>query len=373
MARVDLSDVTKQFGDVVAVNQVTLSAEDKEFLVLVGPSGSGKTTTLRLVAGLEDVSSGIISIGDRIVNTVSPKDRDIAMVFQSYALYPHMNVYNNMAFGLKLRRTPKAEIRRRVHEAARTLEIESLLSRKPKELSGGQKQRVALGRAIVREPAVFLMDEPLSNLDATLRVQTRKELITLHRRLQATVIYVTHDQTEAMTMGSRIAVMNDGTVQQADTPQALYDRPNNTFVATFIGSPQMNVIAGEIAKTDGSAVVRTGDLDIPLPARLTSLIDNANSRNILVGIRPEHIEISHGSGGNGAPEVPALVDVVEHLGAEIYAYLKAGKHTTLTARFGARVGLQSGATIRVRLDSSRLHLFNAETGDAIGHGEDVSS
>ena len=240
MAQVVLDHVTKQFGNVTAVNDLSISVRDKEFLVLVGPSGCGKTTALRMVAGLEEVSGGTISIGDRVVNDVSPKDRDIAMVFQSYALYPHMNVYDNMAFGLKMRHIPKEEIGRRVKEAASILGIEMLLDRKPKALSGGQRQRVALGRAIVREPAVFLMDEPLSNLDAKLRVATRAELIKLHQRLQTTIIYVTHDQVEAMTMGTRIAVMRDGVLQQLESPKNIYEHPANMFVAGFIGSPAMN-------------------------------------------------------------------------------------------------------------------------------------
>src|SRR5215217_4535162 len=251
MAGVTLDHVSKIFGEVKAVNDLTIQIHDKEFLVLVGPSGCGKSTALRLIAGLEEATAGDIYIGDRRVNDVAPKDRDIAMVFQSYALYPHMTVYDNLAFGLKLRRTPKSEIDRRVKEAAEILGLGNLLARKPKQLSGGQRQRVALGRAIVREPQVFLMDEPLSNLDAKLRVQTRAELIKLHQRLQTTVIYVTHDQVEAMTMGSRIAVMRDGILQQLDTPQSLYDRPANTFVAGFIGSPSMNFFDAKVVSDGG--------------------------------------------------------------------------------------------------------------------------
>src|SRR5215210_5418756 len=253
MASVTLDHVTKRFGEVTAVNDININVNDKEFLVLVGPSGCGKSTTLRLIAGLEELSSGNIYIGDRLVNDVAPKDRDIAMVFQSYALYPHMSVYDNLAFGLKLRKTPKKEIDRRVHEAAEILGIGTLLNRKPKQLSGGQRQRVALGRAIVREPKVFLMDEPLSNLDAKLRVQTRAELIKLHRRLGITTVYVTHDQVEAMTMGDRIAVMSNGVVQQCDKPLVLYNHPVNLFVAGFIGSPAMNFFEGKIASGDNGA------------------------------------------------------------------------------------------------------------------------
>jgi multiple sugar transport system ATP-binding protein len=256
MAQVGIDHVWKRYGnDVVAVHDITLEAKDGEFLVLVGPSGCGKSTTLRMVAGLDDITEGNISIGDRVVNNLSPKDRDIAMVFQSYALYPHMNVFDNMAFGLKLRKTPKAEIKQRVDEAAQILGITTLLDRKPKALSGGQRQRVALGRAIVRNPAVFLMDEPLSNLDAKLRVQTRAEISKIHLRLKTTVIYVTHDQTEALTMGDRIAVMKDGFLQQIDKPQILYDYPVNTFVAGFIGSPSMNLLPGTLRQDNGRLAV----------------------------------------------------------------------------------------------------------------------
>ncbi|MBI3913356.1 MAG: ATP-binding cassette domain-containing protein, partial [Chloroflexi bacterium] len=265
MANVTYDHVTKKFGEVIAVNDLMLEIQDKEFLVLVGPSGCGKTTALRLLAGLEDATDGAIRIGDRVVNDVPPKDRDIAMVFQSYALYPHMSVYDNMAFGLKLRKTPKAEIDRRVKEAADILGIGEFLQRKPKQLSGGQRQRVALGRAIVREPKVFLMDEPLSNLDAKLRVQTRAEISKLHQRLQTTFIYVTHDQVEAMTMGTRIAVMKDGVLQQLDSPQNLYDHPVNIFVAGFIGSPAMNFFDANIVGTRDEMALDTGGFKLPVP------------------------------------------------------------------------------------------------------------
>ncbi|MFY9475298.1 MAG: sn-glycerol-3-phosphate ABC transporter ATP-binding protein UgpC, partial [Bacillota bacterium] len=265
MARVYLEHVWKRFGNVVAVKDVTLEIEDKEFLILVGPSGCGKSTTLRMIAGLEEISEGSIYIGDTLVNDIPPKDRDIAMVFQNYALYPHMDVYNNMAFGLKLRKFPKAEIDKRVNEAARVLGIENLLKRKPKELSGGQRQRVALGRAIVREPKVFLMDEPLSNLDAKLRVQMRAELAKLHDRLQTTIIYVTHDQTEAMTMGDRIVVQKDGVIQQVGAPMEIYDHPNNVFVAGFIGSPSMNFIDVVLLKEDDDLWVKSDSFKVKLP------------------------------------------------------------------------------------------------------------
>src|SRR5581483_1489121 len=284
MARVVLDRVTKKFGEVAAVNDVSLTVFDREFLVLVGPSGCGKSTILRLVAGLEDVSSGEIRVGDGLVNDVAPKDRDIAMVFQNYALYPHMSVFDNLAFSLKLRRVPKQQIRQRVQQTAATLGLEGLLERKPKQLSGGQRQRVALGRAIVREPQVFLMDEPLSNLDAQLRVQTRAELIKLHRRLEATVIYVTHDQVEAMTMGSRIAVMRDGVLQQMDTPTGLYDRPANMFVAGFIGSPSMNFLSGRLERHNGSLQVTAGDLVLDLPPERAAGADSANTQEVVVGV-----------------------------------------------------------------------------------------
>ncbi|HZT97977.1 MAG TPA: sn-glycerol-3-phosphate ABC transporter ATP-binding protein UgpC [Chloroflexota bacterium] len=367
MAQVALDQVSKRFGDVTAVNDVTLEARDKEFLVLVGPSGCGKTTTLRMVAGLDDISSGRITIGDRVVNNLSPKDRDIAMVFQSYALYPHMNVYNNMAFGLKLRKTPKAEINRRVQEAARTLDIEPLLKRKPKELSGGQRQRVALGRAIVREPAVFLMDEPLSNLDAMLRVQTRKMLITLHRRLETTVIYVTHDQTEAMTMGTRIAVMNAGNLQQVDAPQTLYDYPVNTFVATFIGSPQMNMIDGSIVEQSGEIYFQAAGISLKLPPAMASLVKSSGAEQVSLGIRPEHIEPVFNA-SNGSASMQAQVEVVEHMGAELYVYLQSGRETAITARFSAEHDFAPGNTIGVQFDENHLHLFDRTTGNAISHG-----
>ena len=266
MAKVVFDHVFKKFGEVTAVNDLNIEVKDKEFLVLVGPSGCGKTTALRLVAGLEELTAGNIYIGDRLVNDVAPKDRDIAMVFQSYALYPHMSVYDNLAFGLKLRKTPKAEIDRRVKEAARILGIENLLDRKPKQLSGGQRQRVALGRAIVREPKVFLMDEPLSNLDAKLRVATRAEISKLHQRLETTIIYVTHDQVEAMTMGNRIAVMKDGLLQQLDTPQVLYDKPANMFVAGFIGSPAMNFFDAKLTGTAEEMWVDGGSFKLKVPA-----------------------------------------------------------------------------------------------------------
>src|SRR5688572_15041459 len=294
MATVTFDHVWKRYGDVVAVKDFNLDIQDEEFLVLVGPSGCGKTTALRMIAGLEEITEGTLKIGDRVVNDLAPKDRDVAMVFQSYALYPHMSVYDNLAFGLKLRKVPKAEIDKRVREAAGTIELSNLLDRKPKQLSGGQRQRVALGRAIVREPAVFLMDEPLSNLDAKLRVQTRAEIARLHQRLKTTVVYVTHDQVEAMTMGDRVAVMNSGILQQVGPPQELYERPINKFVAGFIGSPAMNFVNVEVNKDDGKTVLRADNLELPLPDRLQSAVD-AGGKELTVGFRPEHFEIVDGT------------------------------------------------------------------------------
>src|ERR687893_228142 len=273
MATVTFDHVWKKYGDVVAVSDINLGIQDGEFMVLVGPSGCGKTTALRMIAGLEEISEGTLKIGDRVVNDLAPKDRDVAMVFQSYALYPHMSVYDNLAFGLKLRKVPKSEIDKRVREAAATIELTNLLDRKPKQLSGGQRQRVALGRAIVREPAVFLMDEPLSNLDAKLRVQTRAEIARLHQRLRTTVVYVTHDQVEAMTMGDRIAVMNFGVLQQVGPPQELYERPVNKFVAGFIGSPAMNFINVKPDRSDGRGMLKNESFELPIPDRLNQALD----------------------------------------------------------------------------------------------------
>jgi multiple sugar transport system ATP-binding protein len=366
MAKVSLEHVWKRYGDVVAVHDITLEALDTEFLVLVGPSGCGKSTTLRMVAGLDDITHGSIQIGERVVNNLSPKDRDIAMVFQSYALYPHMNVFDNMAFGLKLRKTPKAEIKRRVQEAAETLGIANLLDRKPKQLSGGQRQRVAVGRAIVREPAVFLMDEPLSNLDAKLRVQTRADLAKLHQRLKTTVIYVTHDQTEAMTMGDRIAVMKDGFLQQIDKPQVLYDYPVNVFVAGFIGSPAMNLIPAELEQSDGHMSAKAPGLNVPLPDALAGPARQQNSSKVFLGIRPEHIEPLQTYKGTPPNEMTGKVEVVEHMGNELFVYL-GQNDTTLTARFPPEVESIPGQEIQAVFDPTNLHLFDQETGNAIGH------
>ncbi|MDR5683312.1 MAG: sn-glycerol-3-phosphate ABC transporter ATP-binding protein UgpC [Armatimonadota bacterium] len=365
MARVLLENVTKRFGAVTAVKDVTLEIPDRQFTVLVGPSGCGKTTCLRLVAGLEEATEGDIYIGDRRVNDVAPKDRDIAMVFQNYALYPHMTVYDNMAFGLKLRKYPKAEIDRRVREAAAMLGIEGLLQRKPKQLSGGQRQRVAVGRAIVREPQVFLMDEPLSNLDAALRVQTRAEIKKLHARLQTTTIYVTHDQVEAMTMGDRIVVMRDGVVQQVDTPLNLYERPANVFVAGFIGSPAMNFVEGLLMRGDGAFAFDAGNWRIPVPAGLSEYVKDWEGRRVVFGVRPEHMEdAALASPQEHHAVLRAKVEVHEPLGSDVILYLDAGGHS-IVARVDAHSPAKMGDDVTVALDLRRMHLFDAETHKAI--------
>jgi multiple sugar transport system ATP-binding protein len=364
MASVKLKDVTKRFeGGVTAVSNFTLDIEDKEFIILVGPSGCGKTTTLRMIAGLEEITEGEVYIGDKLVNDVQPKDRDIAMVFQNYALYPHMTVFDNMAFGLKLRRTPKAEIKRRVHEAARILEIEHLLDRKPKALSGGQRQRVALGRAIVRNPKVFLMDEPLSNLDAKLRVQMRIEISKLHQRLQTTFIYVTHDQTEAMTMGTRIVVMKDGFIQQVASPQTLYERPVNLFVAGFIGSPQMNFINVTVEKRGEGIYLVFGEHSLKLPEGQAKKItaENYIGKEVIMGIRPEHIH-DEAVYLESMPEsvTTANVEVIEMLGSETLLYLFIDE-VSITARVNPRTTARTGDTIKVAFDTNRIHLFDKDT------------
>jgi len=367
MAKVVMEHVWKRYGDVVAVHDVSLEARDQEFLVLVGPSGCGKTTSLRMIAGLDDISEGTVSIGDRVVNNLSPKDRDIAMVFQSYALYPHMNVYDNMAFGLKLRKTPQAEIKQRVDEAADMLGIRNFLDRKPKQLSGGQRQRVALGRAIVRNPQVFLMDEPLSNLDAALRVQTRAMLGKLHQRLRTTVIYVTHDQTEAMTMGDRIAVMKDGFLQQIDKPQILYDYPTNIFVAGFIGSPAMNMLPGELVQEGNQMHVAAADMRVPLPEAIAGPARQQQSgAKVVLGIRPEHIQPRAMYNGNAPNTMQTDVEVVENLGKELLVYLGHGG-STLTAQFPPEADVEPGKNVEVVFDPENLHLFDEASGIAIGH------
>jgi multiple sugar transport system ATP-binding protein len=365
MARVAFENVVKKYGDVTAVNNLNIDVADKEFLVLVGPSGCGKTTALRCLAGLEEITSGDIKIGDRIVNDIAPKDRDIAMVFQSYALYPHLSVYDNMAFGLKLRKVPKEEIKRRVNEAADILGIRELLDRKPRQLSGGQRQRVAVGRAIVREPKVFLFDEPLSNLDAKLRVAMRAEISKLHQRLQTTFIYVTHDQMEAMTMATRIAVINKGVLQQLDTPQNLYDRPNNLFVAGFIGSPAMNFFAGKLRKEDGKIVVDTDDFVVPIPPKKAKPYESHVGKDIIFGLRPENIHDEHFIPPNiDAEKVAVRVDVTELMGNEIFLYLVSGKNT-FVARVDPRSHLRIGEQAKVAFNMDNFHIFDAVTEEAI--------
>jgi multiple sugar transport system ATP-binding protein len=365
MANVTYEHVTKRFGDVVAVHDLDIQIPDKEFLVFVGPSGCGKTTSLRLLAGLEEISEGNIYIGDRLVNDVPPKDRDIAMVFQSYALYPHMSVYDNMAFGLKLRKTPKKEIEQRVHEAAELLEIEELLDRKPKQLSGGQRQRVAVGRAIVREPYVFLMDEPLSNLDAKLRVSARATLSKLHQRLGTTFIYVTHDQVEAMTMGTRIAVMNDGILQQVDSPQVLYDTPVNRFVAGFIGSPSMNFLDGTLVTRDDKMTVDCGDFILDIPEDKANLYRQHLGKEITFGIRPEDAhDPEYAPPGINSSMVEARVDVTEFMGNEVIAYLVTENNQFL-GRFDPRTSARVGHTMQVAFSMDRMHIFDKQTGMAI--------
>ncbi|HHM23895.1 MAG TPA: sn-glycerol-3-phosphate ABC transporter ATP-binding protein UgpC [Bacteroidetes bacterium] len=366
MAEVNLKNVTKRFEkNLIAVDHVNLDVRDREFVVLVGPSGCGKSTTLRMIAGLEEVSEGDIFIDGRRVNDVPPKDRDIAMVFQNYALYPHMTVYDNMAFGLKLRKYPKEEIRKRVMEAAEILGLTNVLDRKPKALSGGQRQRVAVGRAIVRKPKAFLFDEPLSNLDAKLRVQMRTEIIKLHKRLESTMIYVTHDQVEAMTMGDRIVVMKDGKVQQVDSPLNLYNRPKNKFVAGFIGSPAMNFFTCTV-RGNGGLVLDGEVFRFVLPKRLEANLASYAGKQVVFGIRPEDIHLPDEERSlREKGEMEAEVDVVEPMGSEMYVYLRAGEN-----RFVARAVLESiprlGDRLRLLVDLSKAHFFDPVTEERIG-------
>ncbi len=359
MAGVNYVNVMKKFGDFIALNDLNLEIHDKEFLVLVGPSGCGKTTALRCLAGLEEVTSGNIYIGDKVVNDVAPKDRDIAMVFQSYALYPHMSVFDNMAFGLKLRKVPKEEIERRVNEAANILGIDDkMLKRKPRELSGGQRQRVAVGRAIVREPKVFLFDEPLSNLDAKLRVQTRAEISKLHQRLQTTFIYVTHDQTEAMTMATRIAVMNKGILQQLDTPQNLYDRPANLFVAGFIGSPAMNFFPAKVRSDAGKLVLDTGEFHMTIPDERSAPYQRFVDKDVIFGIRPEDIHNPiYAPSGIHTAQMEAKVDVTELMGNEIFLYAVSGKNS-FVARVDPRSRFSMGEKISLAFNMDNFHIFD---------------
>jgi multiple sugar transport system ATP-binding protein len=357
MATVTFDHVYKRFGaDVIAVNDLSLEVKDGEFLVLVGPSGCGKTTALRCIAGLESISDGQLRIGERVVNDVAPKDRDIAMVFQSYALYPHMSVYDNLAFGLKLRKTPKADIQRRVKDAAAILGLDRFLERKPKALSGGQRQRVALGRAIVREPAVFLMDEPLSNLDAKLRVQTRAEIARLHQRLGTTTVYVTHDQVEAMTMGDRIAVMRDGLLQQTGTPQELYDHPVNVFVAGFIGSPAMNFAA--VKATEGGELMLGSAKLVLSGAPERAAQRRPKGTELLIGFRPEHLDV--GNGRADVVRIPARVDVVEYLGNEELIHAQA-EGNEIVALIPSEREVKPGQQIELAVPMDKLHVFDPAT------------
>jgi multiple sugar transport system ATP-binding protein len=365
MASVTFDHVFKRFGDVIAVNDLNIQVADKEFLVLVGPSGCGKTTALRCLAGLEDISEGRILIADQVVNDVAPKDRDIAMVFQSYALYPHMSVFDNMAFGLRLRKTPRDEIKRRVENAAKILGIEHLLERKPRQLSGGQRQRVAVGRAIVREPKVFLFDEPLSNLDAKLRVETRANISKLHQQLQTTFIYVTHDQIEAMTMATRIAVINKGLLQQIDTPQSLYDHPDNLFVAGFIGSPAMNFFSATLRKEDGKMFVDGGSFSVLIPESRNSVYMPYAGKQVIFGVRPEDIHNPEfAAPGIVAQPVKSKVDVTELMGNEITVYLKTGEHS-FVARVDPRSRYHINDEVQMVFNMDNMHIFDKETELAI--------
>ncbi len=366
MASLNLKNITKTYsGGFTAVKDFNLEIEDKEFIIFVGPSGCGKTTTLRMIAGLEEITDGELYIGDKLMNDVVPKDRDIAMVFQNYALYPHMTVYENMAFGLKLRKVPKDEIKKRVDEAAQILGIEHLLDRKPKALSGGQRQRVALGRAIVREPKVFLMDEPLSNLDAKLRVQMRTEIGKPHKKLATTFIYVTHDQTEAMTMGTRIVVMKDGIVQQVDTPANLYSNPCNMFVAGFIGSPQMNFIDVTLNVKPEGTYLTNGNFSVKLPEGKAKGLESYNGKEVVMGIRPEDIyddQLHITEASDSTTDVD--IELTEMMGAETYLYFEI-EGVNFTARVNPRTTAQIGQKITIALDPNKIHIFDKETEAAI--------
>jgi multiple sugar transport system ATP-binding protein len=364
MAQVVLKDLVKRFDEVMAVREVNLTIKDQEFVVLVGPSGCGKSTTLRMIAGLEEISSGEIYIGDRLVNDLPPKDRDIAMVFQNYALYPHMTVYDNMAFGLKMRKFPKAEIDKRVREAAQMLGIQELLARKPRQLSGGQRQRVAVGRAIVRHPQVFLFDEPLSNLDAKLRVQMRVELKRLHDRQETTAIYVTHDQVEAMTLGDRVVVMKDGLVQQVGDPLGIYSKPRNRFVAGFIGSPAMNFIECTVGSDGGDPLVEAQGLRIAVPGPQRASLERYRGQPVTLGVRPEDIAEADGDASLKGYRFDALVEVVEPLGNEILLDVRVGK-SSIVARVPPTSRVRMHEQVQLVMNPERLHFFDTQTEQAI--------
>ncbi|MFV0441112.1 MAG: ABC transporter ATP-binding protein [Lachnospirales bacterium] len=363
MAGLSLKGIKKTYDNgFVAVKDFNMEIEDKEFIIFVGPSGCGKSTTLRMIAGLEEITDGELFIDDKLVNDVAPKDRDIAMVFQNYALYPHMTVFNNMAFGLKLRKTPKDEIEKRVTEAAKILDIEHLLDRKPKALSGGQRQRVAMGRAIVREPKVFLMDEPLSNLDAKLRVQMRTEISKLHNNLQTTFIYVTHDQTEAMTLGTRIVVLKDGYIQQIDSPQNLYHKPQNLFVAGFIGSPQMNFINCKVEESDSKVYLTFDNQKVLVPENKVAAIKDGGyvGKEVVMGIRPEDLHDEQAFINNAQSTIKAKVDATEMLGAEVYLHMIASGYNII-ARVDPRSNAKMGDEVELGIDTNCMHVFDKET------------
>ena len=365
MAQIRLNNVNKNFGENWVVRDFNLDVKDKVFVVLVGPSGCGKTTTLRMIAGLEEVTGGEIYIGDKIVNNIAPKDRDIAMVFQSYALYPHMNVFNNMAFGLQNRKFPKDEIESRVKEAAAILDIEELLSRRPRELSGGQRQRVAMGRAIVRKPQAFLFDEPLSNLDAKLRVQMRAELSKLHERLETTIVYVTHDQIEAMTLANRIVIMNEGRIMQEGTPLDVYENPKNVFVAGFIGSPSMNFLETKVVEENGRLYVHGGSFRLAVPEGLQDRYRPRVNDEVFFGIRPEHInDRSFATDLPGRDDLEAIVDVMEPVGSEVILIVTVGEHQ-LTAKVDPHTKASLHQPIQLSVDMNNMHLFGKETGEVI--------
>ncbi len=361
MAGIILQDLWKRYGDVLAVRGINLDIRHNEFVALVGPSGCGKTTILRMIAGLEDITSGLIQIGGKVVNEVPPKERDIAMVFQNYALYPHMSVYQNMSFGLKLRKTPKDEIERRVRNAAEILNITELMERRPKQLSGGQRQRVAMGRAIVRDPVVFLFDEPLSNLDAKLRVQMRTEIKKIHQRVQTTVVYVTHDQVEAMTLADRIVVMNDGIIEQVGTPDEMYSEPKTHFVASFIGSPSMNFLPCQLTKTAGGLAVRlTDELSLPVPESRTARYASHADKEMLFGIRPEHVTERRPHANGAQYDIDARIDVVEPMGMDTMVFFALGT-TDICARVEPTQVGNVGETMGFTVNMDKMHLIDPST------------